>query len=83
MLHNAGKATQLPKVSRKGESLPVSYLKGKDIFTIDGVLTVEEAQRLVEAAESRSFEHQGSRGPAFGEVRFLTCCSTWASHANT
>ncbi|BDA40651.1 hypothetical protein COCOBI_01-3040 [Coccomyxa sp. Obi] len=63
-----GKATQLPKVSRKGDSLPVNYLKEKDIFTLDGVLTADEAQRLIEAAESRGFEHQGSRGPAFGEA---------------
>lgn len=63
-----GKGAQLPKVSRKGDSLPAKYFKENDIFTLDGVLTAEEAQRLIEAAESRGFEYQGSRGPAFGEA---------------
>ena len=74
LVHNVGKATQLPKVSRKGESLSITYLKEEDIITVDGVLTAQEAQRLIQAAESRGFEHQGSRGPAFGEVCLLNHC---------
>ena len=37
-------------------------------FQVDGVLTTAEAARFVETAERNGFEHQGSRGAAFGEV---------------
>ena len=36
---------------------------------VDGVLTEAEAARFVETAERNGFEHQGSRGAAFGEVK--------------
>lgn len=38
---------------------------------VQGVLTPSEASRLIQAAETRGFEHQGSRGAAFGEVQAL------------
>lgn len=57
----------MPKVSKK-ENISVTRLKETDVFTVEGVLTLEEAQRIVEAAEAIGFEHQSSRGPAFGEV---------------
>ncbi len=53
----------------------MTYLKEKDVFTVEGVLTPEEAQRIVDAAELRGFENQGSRGPAFGEVHVANALS--------
>eukprot|EP00775_Hariotina_reticulata_P005312 gene5312-5547_t len=38
------------------------------MLLVPGVLTVAEAQRLIDAAEAAGFEHQGSRGPQFGEA---------------
>lgn len=35
---------------------------------VPGVLTPQEAQKFIDAAEGQGFEHQGSRGPAFGEA---------------
>jgi len=70
LIHNvviAEKRTQLPKVSKKSD-LPVRYVKETDVFTVDDVLTREEARKIIEAAELQGFEHQSSRGPAFGEV---------------
>ena len=35
---------------------------------VQGVLSASEAKAIVAAAERVGFEHQGSRGPAHGEV---------------
>lgn len=35
---------------------------------VPGVLNVAEAQQLINAAEACGFEHQSSRGPAYGEA---------------
>jgi len=35
---------------------------------VEGVLTITESQQFIDAAERTGFEHQSSRGPAFGEV---------------
>lgn len=35
---------------------------------VAGVLTVQEAQRFIDAAESLGFQHQSSRGAAYGEA---------------
>lgn len=59
------------------------HLKETDVFTVDGVLTVEEAERIVEAAESTGFEHQSSRGPAFGEVHIPLDQSLQQIHADS
>ena len=32
------------------------------------MLTPQECTELIQAAEAHGFEHQGSRGPRFGEV---------------
>ncbi len=32
------------------------------------MLTIQEAQRFIDAAEGMGFKHQSSRGPAFGEA---------------
>eukprot|EP00243_Klebsormidium_subtile_P004353 TRINITY_DN18335_c0_g1_i1.p1 TRINITY_DN18335_c0_g1~~TRINITY_DN18335_c0_g1_i1.p1 ORF type:complete len:307 (+),score=3.21 TRINITY_DN18335_c0_g1_i1:20-940(+) len=44
--------------------------RGDDLglFTVRGVFSEAECHRFVEAAESRRFQHQGSRGPKFGEA---------------
>ncbi|GAQ86901.1 2-oxoglutarate (2OG) and Fe(II)-dependent oxygenase superfamily protein [Klebsormidium nitens] len=39
-----------------------------DLFTVQGVFSEAECHRFVEAAETRRFQHQGSRGPKFGEA---------------
>jgi archaeosine-15-forming tRNA-guanine transglycosylase len=36
---------------------------------VSAVLTQQEARAFIDAAEARGFEHQGSRGAAFSEVR--------------
>lgn len=38
------------------------------MLVVPGVLSVQEAQQLIDAAEACGFEHQSSRGPAFGEA---------------
>jgi hypothetical protein len=38
------------------------------MVVVPGVLTTQEAQQLINAAETAGFEHQSSRGPAFGEA---------------
>lgn len=38
------------------------------MLLVPGVLSVAEAQQLINAAEACGFEHQSSRGPAFGEA---------------
>lgn len=38
------------------------------MFLVPGVLSQAEAARFVETAEARGFEHQGSRGPKYGEA---------------
>lgn len=38
------------------------------MVVVPGVLSIQEAQQLINAAESAGFEHQSSRGPAFGEA---------------
>jgi hypothetical protein len=35
---------------------------------VPGVLTPHEAQQFIDAAEGLGFEHQGSRGAAYGEA---------------
>jgi hypothetical protein len=35
---------------------------------VRNVLSPQESQWLIDAAEALGFEHQGSRGPAFGEA---------------
>lgn len=38
------------------------------MFTVEGVLTLQEAQGFIDAAEALGFSQQGSRGSAFGEA---------------
>lgn len=38
------------------------------MLVVPGVLSIQEAQQLINAAEACGFEHQSSRGPAFGEA---------------
>jgi hypothetical protein len=35
---------------------------------VPGVLSLHEAQQFIDAAEGLGFEHQGSRGAAYGEA---------------
>lgn len=35
---------------------------------VPGVLSVTEAQKFIDVAEQQGFQHQSSRGPAFGEA---------------
>ena len=43
--------------------------KAATILQVDNVLSLQECQAIVAAAESHGFQHQGSRGAAHGEVR--------------
>ncbi|KAK9811049.1 hypothetical protein WJX73_009320 [Symbiochloris irregularis] len=54
--------------SKRGLKASTELLQSHGIFTVPGVLTPAEACSLVQAAESFGFEHQSSRGPAFGEA---------------
>ena len=56
-----------PKISKKLD-LRRQDLHGSDVFTVEGVLTTSEAQRVIDFAEREGFKHQSSRGPAHGEV---------------
>ena len=47
---------------------------------VEGVLTVAESQRFIDTAESIGFEHQSSRGPAFGEVTFMNGILSQCTH---
>jgi hypothetical protein len=50
------------------------------LLQVPGVLTVAEAQRFIDAAESAGFEHQGSRGPAYGEAfRWVQSWKPWCA----
>lgn len=53
------------KLSRK--TLAPAELN-EHMLLVPGVLSVSEAQRFIDAAEALGFEHQSSRGPAFGEA---------------
>jgi hypothetical protein len=57
------------------------------MLVVPGVLSVQEAQQLIDAAEACGFEHQSSRGPAFGEAfRYGLGCQrkqTQSAQANT
>eukprot|EP00878_Enallax_costatus_P004211 GHUV01004441.1.p1 GENE.GHUV01004441.1~~GHUV01004441.1.p1 ORF type:complete len:263 (+),score=95.62 GHUV01004441.1:156-944(+) len=41
---------------------------GTHMLLVPGVLTVPEAQKFIDAAESQGFQHHSSRGPAYGEA---------------
>lgn len=58
---------KFPKVAPKTK-LSIEDM-GHDMLLVRGCLTEAEARRWVETAESMGFQHQGSRGPAYGEVR--------------
>lgn len=64
--------TVWPHISRKDRlESRINILGGGsdlDLFTVRGVLSDAECLRFVEAAESRGFQQQGSRGPKYGEV---------------
>ena len=72
----AGKAQgPLPHVSKKTD-LQVASLGAEAIILIQGVLSASEAKVIIAAAERIGFEHQGSKGPAHGEVlHFLTAAA--------
>lgn len=53
--------------------MKVVCLKDLDIFVVDKVVTKGEADQIVKAAEAKGFQHQGSRGPAHGEVCSTAC----------
>lgn len=57
----------MPLVARK-DGLQVVSLSEQAILLVQGVLSASEAKAVVAAAERIGFEHQGSRGPAHGEV---------------
>ena len=64
----AGKSSSaLPQITRK-TGLQASSLSGEAILLIPGALSANEANVIVAAAERIGFEHQGSKGPAHGEV---------------
>jgi len=49
------------------------------MLLVPGVLSIPECQQLIDAAEGCGFEHQSSRGPAYGEAfRYV---SRWQSGA--
>ena len=60
-------SSAFPKLGKKS-GLQASSLGGEAIILIPGVLSAWEAESIVAAAERIGFEHQGSRGPAHGEV---------------
>lgn len=49
-------------------------------FQVEGCLTPQEAQRFIETAESIGFQHQGSRGAAYGEASIRV--KKTSSHGN-
>ncbi|GBF92159.1 2-oxoglutarate and Fe(II)-dependent oxygenase [Raphidocelis subcapitata] len=63
----AAAAGAWPKISRKA-GLKAERLLGDQLMLVPGVLTVSEAQALIDAAERAGFSHQGSRGAAYGEA---------------
>ena len=50
-------------------------------FKMEGCLSLEEAQKFISNAESIGFQHQGSRGAAYGEVRINFCLTSSAENA--
>jgi hypothetical protein len=51
------------------------------MLLVPGVLTVAEAQRLIDVCEARGLTHQSSRGPAFGEAfRCVRRCGPRRQH---
>lgn len=59
----------LPPLTRKQAwELVPRELFGDRLITVTGVLSHEECVALVAAAERIGFEHQGSRGAAYGEA---------------
>ncbi|KAI8466115.1 MAG: oxidoreductase [Monoraphidium minutum] len=59
---------QWPKISRKQGLRAQQVGLGDHLFTVAGVLTLEESQSFIDAAERAGFQHQGSRGAAYGEA---------------
>ena len=64
---NSQQQQQWPRISKK-HGLKAQRLVGEHVFVVPGVMTTAEAQRWVDAAEAAGFEHQGSRGAAYGEA---------------
>ena len=58
-------AAKFPKVSPKTDLRREDL--GNNLLLVRGCLTEAEARRFVETAESMGFQHQGSRGAAYGE----------------
>jgi hypothetical protein len=38
------------------------------LLQVPGLLSIPEAQAFIDAAEALGFQHQSSRGPAYGEA---------------
>eukprot|EP00892_Ulva_mutabilis_P004655 jgi/Ulvmu1/2561/UM014_0012.1 len=67
--HKHKEESKLPHVSKKESwSLIEKELYQDRLFTVDGVLTQDECQQLIDVAERISFQHQGSLGAAHGEA---------------
>lgn len=66
----AGAAQQRwPRIAPKAGLKPQSLLAEDFMIAIPGCLTTKEAEQFIAAAEAVGFQHQSSRGPAYGEVR--------------
>lgn len=62
----------------KKSGLQAINLSAEAIILVQGVLLASEAKAIVAAAERIGFEHQGSKGPAHGEV-LHSLTLPWAS----
>ncbi|KAL4457534.1 hypothetical protein ABPG75_012399 [Micractinium tetrahymenae] len=61
-------APKWPRVSPKAGLRAESLLKDDFMIQIPGVLTRQEAEKFVAAAEAVGFQHSTSRGAAYGEA---------------
>jgi hypothetical protein len=60
-------ATELPPIMLTPKKLRPQVVNDHMVL-VPGVLSIPEAQQFINAAEALGFEHQSSRGPAFGEA---------------
>lgn len=61
-------AVPCPTLSTSAKPTTMDTLLCPHTLQVRGCLTESEARRFVETAESLGFQHQGSRGPAYGEA---------------
>ncbi|KAL3677765.1 hypothetical protein R1sor_020721 [Riccia sorocarpa] len=58
----------LPSLRKRSASLSKNELRELDLFTVPNFLSVKECETFIQCALALGFQHQGSRGPTYGEA---------------